>query len=466
MKNELIKYLFKESMRTNTNRIKQRNFYSYPILMFVFFSIVIGAVFLINPNVDVSKIYNVGFYIFLITGIMSGAFGMYARDYLERKYGDFGNLLSNSLILPIKMKTIFFSFAFSDMLFYLLWFISPVILAYAMVLLIFGMFSYTIVTLFLSLFFVFLYGFMGAFFLSMLFERSKVIFSLFMGGLFFGIVMFFFNGGIVNTFVYDFYVNPTFLGFFYLICLLFSLIIGCFLTIGREYRTKFSKSKKIKSIKFSNKIDFFIFKDFIDLKRTKGLFGVPFFIVFLPAILLLLMFLNLNNFLSLNIDILFFSIIISLLCVSLFNSLMSSDNVTYYKFLPVNLEDVVKSKIKVSIILSFVYSFLILLGYAFYNNDFYLFLQSMLVFFSMLIYNFNLNFLLTGLNPNERLLDSTVLMKYFVFLFPLVLVFIIVNSIFSSLIWVYFLILVLMLIVSKIYFKLGIKKWRSSFLYD
>lgn len=466
MKINLIKYLFKESIRTNTNRIKERNFYTYPFIIFLLFFTVLFFVFKINPSINQAKIFEIGFYIFLISGVMSGAFGMYARDYLERKYGDFGNLISNSLILPIKLKRIFFSFAISDMLFYLIWFIIPVILSYALVLFFFGQLSLTIISFFIAQLFIFLCGFLGTFFLSMLFERSKIIFTITLSILTFFIILFFLNGGIIKSFIYDFSINSNFINSLYLILSLVVMTLAIFITIGREYRTKFRVSKQIKSISFNKKLNHFLLKDFIDLKRTKGLFGVPFFIIFLPAILLLLLFLNVNNILDLNINILFFSIIIGMLCVSLFNSLMSSDNVSYYRFLPVKLEEVVKSKIKVSVGLSLFYSIIVLLGYAFYNSDFVLFFQAIIVFLSMLIYNFNLNFLLTGLNPNEKLLDSSVLIKYFILLFPLVLLFIILNSFFTYSIWIYFVVFIFILLLSKLYFFLGIKRWNKVFLYN
>ena len=91
-----------------------------------------------------------------------------AKDYLERRFGDFGKLFSNVLLLPISLKGVFLVFAVKDIVFYMIWFILPVVLGHGIALAASGLPFLGLPFFFLALSFSFAYGIFSAFFLSVL----------------------------------------------------------------------------------------------------------------------------------------------------------------------------------------------------------------------------------------------------------------------------------------------------------
>lgn len=96
---------------------KSRNYFSYPFMLMIFFTgiTIFSSLFFNSFNTVKIAIFSIN--ILFIGGIMSGTFGLYARDFLERKFGDVGRLFQNALILPIKLSKVFLSMAISDIFF-------------------------------------------------------------------------------------------------------------------------------------------------------------------------------------------------------------------------------------------------------------------------------------------------------------------------------------------------------------
>ena len=126
-------------------------------------------------------------------------------------------------------------------------------------------------------------------------------------------------------------------------------------------------------------------------------------------------------------------------------------------------EDFIKPKIFISTIICFIESIIILSIYSYYINDFSNLLSALIVTLALLIYNFNLSFYLTGLNPNENLMHSKIFLKFFILLIPiLILVFTINLFTKKYTIYYYILFLIFSYIIGKLYFNLGIKKWEKE----
>ena len=143
------------------------------------------------------------------------------------------------------------------------------------------------------------------------------------------------------------------------------------------------------------------------------------------------------------------------------NSLINSDSLAYYKYLPTTLKDFIKPKIQLSLIICFIESIIILVVYSYIKKDFSGTLNALIITLSLLIYNFNLSFYLTGLNPNENLMDTKVFLTYFILLVPLLILIVLINLLLQNSIIYILGFLVLSIILGKFYLKLGLKKWSK-----
>lgn len=462
MKIELFKNMLKEEIRLYTSLYNNSSFFSFPILIAVFtFCITLGFHYLTTGDFQSNNIVQIVLLIFLASGIMAGTFGLQARDYLERRFGEFGKLINNSQILPIDLKTLFITASIKDIVFYMGWFLIPVVLGYGIANFVVGRGISDVPVLFLAILFSFVYGVFLSFFLTFLYERSKstfVILSIILGTI---ISYFTLNYGFSNIFFPElFYSNPNVLNFVYMFLVSVILFILITVVVGKEFKTKVRKGRKVKSMKFSDKIDPFLVKDFIDLKRTGGLFSKPFFNVFLPSLFILFIFSSVKYLTEFEIGILFYAIIIGTLSTSLMNALVVSDSVAYYKFLPVPLKKHISNKFLLTILISLVQGLILLIVFGLVNSELNLLFESMILFFMFLVYNINLNFYLTGLNPNEFLLNAKIFFMYAVLLVPVMVIAMILSILFTNVLVYFIVLLILLILISKILFHISIRKWH------
>ncbi len=465
MKN-ILGYFIKEELNLHKSLTASSNFYSYPIMLFFFF---LTITYLSNIFFNTFNSKTIGLYaisILFIGGIMSGVFGIYARDFLERKFGDIGRLFQNALIQPIKLNKLFMTIAISDSFFYLLWFIIPTTLGYGLGVYLIEKTFYDICFLLLSNFMAFFAGLLTSFILSLTFNRSKLFFSIILLIIVTIICCIPNPQNIINySPFHQFFIKQNFTSLISSLLLVFVLFCLALLSVGKEFKTTIKNSVKLKSISFDRKIDKFIIKDYIDLKRTGDIIGKPLFTVFIPSILVLLIFSNSSLFNSSDLGVIFFSIIIGTLGTQLFNSLITSDNMAYYNHLPIKLKDFIKPKMIISLTICFIESLIILIAYSYIVNDFNNIISALIITLGLLIYNFNLSFYLTGLNPNENLMHTKIFLQYFILLMPILILIIAANMFIQNFMIIYsILFLSISYLLSKLLFKLGLKKWENKII--
>ena len=460
MKNNILYYFIKEEIRLHMSLTKSRNFYSYPLMLVIFFTgiTVFSQYFLESFNATEVGKYLIG--ILFIGGAMSGTMGLYARDFLERKFGDIGKLFQNSLIQPIKLSKIFLTTALSDCFFYFFWFILPVILGYGIGLWILGQNSVNILFLIIAGLLSFITGLLISFILSVTYQRSIFYFIIDLIVLLITVFGLIYTFGITNISPFiSFYLNETLTSFIISIITIIILAVISYFSVGREYKTRIKKNQIKKSFKFNKKINIYFMKDYIDMKRTGDLIAKPLFNVFIPSVLVLIMFTNSNNVAINQLGISFFAIILGTLGTQMLNSLINSDNLAYYRHLPTTLKDFIKPKIQLSLIICFIESIFVLLIYSYITKDLSGLFNALIITLSLLIYNFNLSFYLTGLNPNENLMNTKVFLEYFILLVPLLILIVIINILFNNAVIYLLGFLVLSILLGKLYLRLGLKKW-------
>lgn len=468
MKNNLLYNFLKEEVRLHTNLYNKSNFFGYPLVLILFFTIITSSMIYLFAGYNEKLVAGFTINMFFIGGVMSGAFGLYAQDFLERKFGDIGRLFSNTLILPIKLSKTFITMAISDIIFYLFWFILPTILGLTIGLIIMKESILSIPYLITASFLAFCIGIFLMFFISVVYQKNKYIFTMLIGiiSIRLAYLFFFFNPETLSP-VHYFYFTHNYLYLLLGVIIMIILAVLSYFTVGTNFETKTKKISETKSIKFSNKISSYITKDLIDLKRTGGLFGKPFFTVFVPAVLTMLLFTKMKILTYLKLDTIFFAIVLGILGTQLLNSLINSDNFAYYRFLPVTLKDYIKSKINLALIICFIQGAVLLIIYSIYTHDqISVLIKSIITLLAILLYTFNLNFYLTGLKPNENLMSAKIFIEYFLWILPLLFLSIIANTFFSNQILYFIIFCVLCYGISKLFFNLGIRKWDNKEIGD
>jgi len=462
----LLKEMLKEEARLHTSLYGGVSFYYFPLVLFLLSLFVSGVFMFIIDEINTEFYVMVSFMLFFLMGMMNGAFGIYAKDYLERRFGDIGRLFSNLTILPVSIQKIFFTTILKDVLFYLIWFVIPLYLGYAVIYIALESSLLHVLNQFISLLFVFMYGVLFAFLLSVLYEKyRKLFFSLMILVLVISLYVILTNFEIINYIIpYLYYMDPSLYYFGVMIVGLLMISGLISLLLGREFNTRVSEGKvEVESSNLFNKykLDVFLLKDYLDLKRTGGLFGKPFFNVLVPALILLFIFTNTLYFSVGDKDLLLFAILLGALAVSLFSSLLSSDAYAYYKFLPTGIDRFIKSKIKITLLLGSFYGILLLLLFALYTDSLNLLVHSYLIYLIFMLYNLGITFYLAGLNPQEYLLNSKVFLIYSGLLLPMLFAGMF-TVIFVDNLFVYLALLPIFALISYKFLEKGFKKWERA----
>ncbi|MFP4423942.1 MAG: hypothetical protein ACLFP2_01795 [Candidatus Woesearchaeota archaeon] len=318
----LLKYLLLEEIRLHSEMRGYRSFSLFPLVLLLGTGVV--SYFLIR----FSSLGDFSFgsvVIFFAFGIMCGTFGLHATDYLERRFGDYGKLFSNTMVLPIKLRHVFLMTALGDMIFYFGWFILPLLGGVTGALVFAGKSVAFMPLLLLSITCAFMIGMGVSFLLTVAINQSWSLF-----GIFFVLSA----SGLVYSFLpYSLYVEFSLLvliGNLAAIGILFGLAA---LLVGNEFHTR--RKGKHHSLHFRG--NHLLFKDFIDLYRTHGLFAKPLFNVVIPSILMLMLLGSLNilegELALVTHNLVFAAILLGTLSINFFNVLLAMGIIIGFIFL-------------------------------------------------------------------------------------------------------------------------------------
>ncbi|MCA9486714.1 MAG: hypothetical protein KC548_03620 [Nanoarchaeota archaeon] len=114
---------------------------------------------------------------------------------------------------------------------------------------------------------------------------------------------------------------------------------------------------------------------------------------------------------------------------------------------------------KLSLLICFLESLIILFFYSYYTKDFSQMLEAAIITLGLLIYNFALSFYLTGLHPNENIMHSKSFLLYLIYFVPVLTLVTFLNALFPTNLYYLFGFLLTTALMGKLYLTLGIKKW-------
>ena len=463
----ILKNMIKEEFRLHSSLYNRRNIIAFPLTLMVL-SFLGFLLFSSTSGIDFISFSKFFLITSFVVGLTTGSIELNASDFLEKRFGDYGKLFFNSLLLPIRLSKLFIITAIADIIFYLLWFILPIIMGFVIYAIFFLNFNIpfmlilsTIVLAFVSLFI----GILISFLLILLMKKSKIISISFFALLIFLIISF--NDIILYfllpsiTFVNNFNFN----NLIYTVIYISVLLIGIYLAVGNEYSTKVKLKKEKKSTRISTNSPI-ISKDIIELKRSFGFIIRPIFGVIIPSLLILLMINSLKDnpyfAIYLNMSLYILGIIMAVFATSFFNGIVLGDSASHYKFIPVSFEKLMRSKLSISFVTNAVYGLISLFIFGFFIN-FDSILDAMLLFISVLIYSLSINFFINGIRPEENSLAAKNLILNFFLFMPYIIASIVFATVFKGIIWSFLVYLLMTFAISYAIYILAIRKWKKYF---
>lgn len=415
---DIFKNMFKEEWRIHTSSIESKAFVFFPILI----AIISGIATFFLPNIlkimEISLIFKYVHYMFMFLGISVGAFGLFGKEIMNRRFGQASLIAYSSRSLPISERTIFTAFFMKDILYYLILWILPIIVGFIFVTPFIDLSLipslYASATIILS----FLIGLSIIFFLSTIFAHSSKILILLISTLLAAYILIpFFINFQWNLIIlpYSLYYNYSIstLALILLIITIPAIISIVFVKIDYPEKKKHHKNlltiltKKLGFSRYSH----FIAKDFIDLQRSEGGLGKIIFSFLLPigfTYFFLTIFLELIP----NIKIIMiFSIFLGIVSNSIYNMINAFDTFNPYMFLPVKVSTIIRSKITSFIIINSI-SIVILLIATITMNQFEFFIPAFLMLISVTVFSLATTVYFTGLNPNVLIYNSKIFAPY------------------------------------------------------
>lgn len=422
----LLKNMLREEARLHTSVLGAFLFFVFPFFIFmIMFTIAKFApiIELMGAGTLAGLIIHLAFAFF---GMNVGAFGLYGKEFMNRRFGHASLISYSSRTLPVSDRTIFTNVIIKDIIYYFILFILPSVLG------ILGAarhldLPFSELRLFVSLSLSFLMGLGIVFFLSTIYAHSArlLVFVLIAGS---GTFIALKAHTLPLTLLfppYAYYVYGT-----QLIQSLVSILVLC--TISIIY-FKISYSEKI--TRFEDNIKnvpyrlLLMTRDYLDLRRSRGGFGRVIFSLLIPVGMLWLFIAFFVQYVPLVQFIIVFSIFLGLYTSSVYSWLAEYDSYANYAFLPVRIEDLIKNKIKSSLVISLISVLLFSLAVAYDRSSLFDIIIALSCYISLFAWGLAATVFLTGLSPNVYFFDARNVALYLLYIVPPAIVFLVISAI-------------------------------------
>jgi hypothetical protein len=457
----MLKNMLKEEWRIHSSFFGNMNFAMVPVLMLIlsFLGCLVMNQFENFIEINSSLISH---FIFLFFGINVGAFGLFGKEFMNRRFGQASLLAYSSRTLPVSERKIFLDMIIKDIIYYTLIWIIPFISGYCFTLPITG--NQLNPFIWISLPLAFMLGLSIVFLLSMIYANSSRIFiTIFsLSSVLLILLAGIFSSGMFAKFPpYAFYITHDFIYFGISIIIILACFILSLIFFKIDYPEENPRYKD--QMKISERLKFgiyspFMMKDVLDLKRSEGGIGKIIFSFFFPMAFIWL-FLSIFTKVIPGTDFLIiFTIFLGVYSPSFYTWITEYDLFNQYLFLPVKVSTIIKSKIRGFLILN-ILSLIALISAGSVYGEIKLLIVAIPLYMIISFFSLAITIYFTGLSPNIYLMNFRVLIKYLASIVP-IMTMIIFTQILSILAFI--IILLLILSISLIIFKKSFTKWDNS----
>lgn len=403
---ELLKRMIKEEWRMHSSVFGS---YRFALLPFIILAISC-AIFFLHPflTFDVQQFQLGLHWIIFFLGLNVGTIGFVSTGGMKNVLGEMNLLLFSSRTLPFSERNILGTFLLKDFIYYFFYLILPFIVGNLVLKPSPLQLSLVIVSYSLS----FLLGLSLTFFFSVAYRLTN---KLLLGTSVLTVlaVLYFYGFGLIDIPSFQFYLNSS----AYSLVLSTSLIavfIGCGILF---FKKDAHRGLEIRSDYFedlSEKFRPLTAKNLIDLGRSSGGFGkiVFSFLIVFVFIWFLLKGLPYGRLFMVN-PLLSLAVLMGVTSVSIYTWLNRYDSLKRYLYFPLGAEDLIRSKVEGYLIIGPVCLVgTVTIGFLIFGATPLEFVHSLITSLAIGVYVLAVVVHLAGLEPNTRLLDAPVFLKF------------------------------------------------------
>ena len=417
---ELFISMVKEEWRLHSTMFGSISFALFPVLIL---AISFMAAFLLPlfrsvlPGGEIALVVTGSF---LLLGVMVGGFGLLGNEVMNRRFGQMSLLAYSARSLPLSERYIFTNFVVKDIVYYLILWVFPFVLGYALAAPLIGTVPLDPWILLFSVTLTFLAGLSLVFLLSTIYARSKLaLLLLFSVAIAAGGILYM-ESGIRAA---DFFPPLQLLRSFSPEALVLSclIVIIPFAISILLFSPEFSGTTRRFTNQFDHlvtKLSFFptpplAAKDLIDLWRSGGGIGQFLFSFFLPLGIIWFFLSILNPMVPGGSVILVYALVSGIISATMYTWITSFDTFGSYSSLPVSVSTLITSKICTFSVLQVVPAVFIA-GMTIVTREAAYLPVSILLWGSVSFYCLAVSVFLTGLSPNVLVYDPKVLLMFMI----------------------------------------------------
>ena len=429
---DLFTAMMKEEWRVHTSLFGTSGFVLFPLLIMSLASA--GALIwpLFSDVMPIHLVVVLTHYSFVIVGASVGAFGLFGREVMNRRFGQASMIAYSSRSLPLTEKNILFHFFVKDTIYYLFFWITPFVAGIGLVSPLIGVSIMNILLLLLTLMLSFLIGLSGVFLLSTIYVHSSRLLLFSLGSLGSVVLLGQIMGRTVVGFLPSlvFFTSRSPVSLVEALLLIFIPTILSLTWMKVDYREKTSRFPQaldslMEQYRWSTYAPF-IAKDTLDLTRSEGGAGKIVFSFLVPVGFLWIALFVLQRFIPQINPLIVFAILLGVISSTIYNWVTEFDLFTSYSFLPVKVSTVIRAKLQSYSLLNLV-SLAILLGIGIGMGEIPLLFPAILTFVSVSLYSVAVTVYYTGLSPTVMLYNVRVYVPYLALIAPLLLFLIFVS---------------------------------------
>jgi hypothetical protein len=460
---KLFTNMMKEEWRIHSTIFGSLSFALFPVMIFgiAFMGSFLLPLFrAVIPGGDLSTIIHA---LFLLLGIMVGAFGLIGQEAMNRRFGQASLLAYSARSLPISVQEIFCTFVVKDTVYYFFLWVLPFVGGFAIASPFIGIPLSLPALLLLTLTLAFLTGLSVVFFLSTVYARSKPALGVILALLLIsGAGLYLFAGINIALFFPPLMLFYSFswvlLGFTCAVILCLSTVAVLLFT--SEY-TDTTRRHSSALAPLAQRLSFFPYpplaaKDLIDLSRSGSFIGQTIFSFLIPLGLLWFLLSVLTRLLPSGGVLLLFAILTGVIASTMYTWITAFDSYNSYTCLPVSVRALLTSKMCSFTVLQLIPVALIIIVSLLSNGVAYL-IPALVLCLSVSFFSLAVTVWLTGLSPSVMVYDVKVLVTY-LFVLGIALIVLIALSFMNP---YYSLASVLLFLPGWLFFRESFVKWDS-----
>jgi hypothetical protein len=413
--------MFKEEFRLQSSYSSRMSTMAFPAILATMAFIVAISLPMLEDEMSMDRILLAVHSALLLYGLAVGAFSFLGREMMERRWGHASFLLSSPQTLPISFKSTFLVFFLKDLLYYVFMTLLPLTVGLLVSIPFTGFAVTSVVLLFFTMTATFLYAISFSFLMSSVYMRSQAVFVA-MAMAVIGIVM---ASGMLQLFDLGVIVPSItfqFNGDWWALAAsgTASLAFSAWAVLLVEDRMESPVVQVVShydetAAHFSRfgKYQPYLAKEWIDLIRSRTLTKLMTAFV-LPLVVLTAFdwFLGTTVSSEIQFSTIFYGGMVGFFGVLIYSWLNNIDYVEYYSTFPVQVPDIVKSKLIMFVILTSGISTTFLVVMTGIKGEWSRLPVSLVVMFSTSIYMVVVTAYLTGLRTNVYLFDTKILSRF------------------------------------------------------